>query len=182
MKRSFGVVLAAAAVAEAFSLSACDEVPASSVAEPVYSEAEKQPGKGIGDIYGCSMESTQKKLEEILGFELEESTPGLFSDSGDSEHHMLADESLRPFWFFDYKFKVIDVELKSGLSQKITFASTDYDRAAAEDMKEALNSFYGTECAGETDGIYYWKTDSDGMVMLSAESYQVILQFAYIKK
>ena len=182
MKKLICAILAAAAVAAAFSLSACDEAPASLDSAPVYSEEEKPPSKGIGDIYGCSMESTQKKIEEILGCELEESTPGLFSDSGDSEHHMLADESLRTFGCFDYKFKVIDVELKSGFSQKITFASTDYDRAAVEDMKEALNSFYGTECAGESDGIYYWETDRDGMVMLSAQEYQVILQFAYNKK
>ena len=98
------------------------------------------------------------------------------------EHWLLTDEYVRNFRFFTYSFNAIDVELRSDRSQAITFAAKDYDSAGVNGLKEALDIFFGTECADETDGIYSWNTDRDGMIMLYADSYQVILRFAFNKK
>lgn len=180
MKKVLSVILAASAVTASFSLSACEGAQASSQASTVYSEDEAQENsKGIKDIYGTTLESTQKKLEEMLGAELEASTPGLFSDDDGQEHWLLRKKDSRKIVLFSYKFDAIDVELKSGRSCTLTFAAIDYDRSDAEDMKEALNSFYGAECASQTDDIYTWNTAQDGMVLLYAGTDQVILQFAY---
>lgn len=179
MKRAWGGIIAAAAVISALSLTACDETPLPSEGASVSSAAESQENStGIGDIYGRTLESTQKKLGELLGAELEATSPGLFSDNDDEEHRLLRKEDSGKIAAFSYRFNAIDVAFRNERSYAVTFAAMDYDSDAVGAMKDYFDDFYGTDCAGETNGIYTWDTEQDGMVMLYASSDMVILQFA----